>query len=61
MSDLVWDQDLRTILASLLGSGRHDNQNVDENVALAVRYATALAKRRGQRDPVERGLRDRKR
>jgi hypothetical protein len=46
MSDIVRDLDLRTILGSLLVSGRHEHHKVDEVIDLTVRYAEELDRRR---------------
>jgi hypothetical protein len=61
MSDIVRDLDLRTILGSLLASGQHENDKVDQVVELTVRYAEELERRRIDRRPPEGRFPSRKR
>lgn len=57
MGDIVRDLDLRAVVTSLLGSGKHDNEKVTEVVDLAVRYCDELDRRRS--GPQGRGARGR--
>jgi hypothetical protein len=49
MNDIIWDQDVRSVLTSLLLSDQFENHEVEKIVGLAIRYARELARYRAER------------